>query len=78
MEKNISTKQQRGFPERFQGLRKQKNISQADLGKLWGTTPIATKARFEDRGLLCQFLEVEKVVGQDKIVVKKTDQSIFN
>lgn len=109
MEKNISTKQQGGFPERLQSLRKQKNLSQADLGKLVGvhyshvgryergisrpaadtlkrmadalgvsgdyliegTTEEAAKARFEDRELLCQFQEVEKLADEDKMVVKK-------
>lgn len=109
MEKNISTKPQGGFPERLQSLRKQKNLSQADLGKLVGvhyshvgryergisrpaadtlkrmadalgvsgdyliegTTEEAAKARFEDRELLCQFQEVEKLADEDKMVVKK-------
>jgi transcriptional regulator with XRE-family HTH domain len=109
MKKNIETKQQGGFPERLQGLRKQKNLSQADLGKLVGvhyshvgryergisrpaadtlkrmadalgvsgdyliegTTEEAAKARFEDRELLCQFQEVEKLADEDKMVVKK-------
>ncbi len=90
-------------------LRKQKNLSQANLGKLVGvhyshigryerkisrpaadtlkrladalgvsgdyliegTTEEAAKARFEDRELLCQFQEVEKLPEEDKMVVKK-------
>jgi transcriptional regulator with XRE-family HTH domain len=109
MEKNNGTKQQGGFPERLQSLRKQKNLSQADLGKLVGvhyshvgryergisrpaadtlkrmadalgvsgdyliegSTEEAAKARFEDRELLCQFQEVEKLADEDKMVVKK-------
>ncbi len=109
MKKNIETKQQGGFPERLQSLRKQKNLSQADLGKLVGvhyshvgryergisrpaadtlkrmadalgvsgdyliegTTKEAARARFEDRELLCQFQEVEKLADEDKMVVKK-------
>jgi transcriptional regulator with XRE-family HTH domain len=109
MKNNNSTKQQGGFAERLLQLRKQKNLSQADLGKLVGvhyshigryermisrpaadtlkrmadalgvsgdyliegTTEEAAKARFEDRELLCQFQEVEKLPDEDKMVVKK-------
>lgn len=97
------------FAERLRELRRQKNLSQTELGKLVGvhythigryergiskpaaetlnrlanvlgvsgdyliegTTTEAAKAKFEDRELLCQFQEVEKLPEEDKVVVKK-------
>jgi transcriptional regulator with XRE-family HTH domain len=93
----------------FLSLRKQKNLSQTELGKIVdvhyshigryergisrpaadtlkrmadalgvssdylieGTTADAAKAKFEDRELLLQFQEVEKLEEEDKQVVKK-------
>jgi transcriptional regulator with XRE-family HTH domain len=98
-----------GFSERLRELRKHKNLSQTELGKLVGVhyTHIgryergisrpaadtlkrladalgvsadyliegaveeAAKARFEDRELLRQFQEIEKLPEEDKLVVKK-------
>ena len=99
-----------GFAERLRSLRKQKNLSQTELGKLaelhythigrfergasrpssdtlkrladalnvtsdylleGETDNIAAKARFEDRELLRQFQEVEKLPEDDKHVIKK-------
>ena len=100
---------QSGFPERLRELRKQKDLSQAELGKLVGlhyihigryerglsrpgadtlkrlsdalgvsgdfllegSTDSVAKARFEDRELLRQFQEVEKLPEEDKMVIKK-------
>ncbi len=43
-----------------------------------GTTTEAAKAIFEDRELLCQFQEVEKLPDEDKMVVKKLIEAFFN
>ncbi len=97
-----------GFPERLRTLRKQKNLSQTELGQLAelhythigrfergasrpgsdtlkrladalgvsgdylleGATEEAAKARFEDRELLKQFQEVERLPAEDKYIVK--------
>ena len=97
-----------GFSERLRTLRKQKNLSQTELGQLAGlhythigrfergtsrpgsdtlkrladalgvsgdyllegATEEAAKARFEDRELLKQFQEVERLPAEDKHVVK--------
>jgi len=99
---------QNGFPERLRTLRRQKNLSQEELGKLAGvhfthvsryergisrpasdtlrrlanalgvtgdylldgSTEEAAKARFEDRDLLLQFQEVEKLQPEEKGLVK--------
>lgn len=98
-----------GFAERLKALRKQKNLSQTELGQLAGlhythigrfergasrpggdtlkrladalgvtsdyllegATDDAAKAKFEDRELLQQFQEVERLPDEDKTVVKK-------
>ena len=98
-----------GFAERLEALRKQKKLSQTELGKLAGVhfthlsryerglsmpaaatlkrladvlgvsvdylmegTPTeAAKANFEDRELLHQFQEIEKLDDDDKMVIKK-------
>lgn len=98
-----------GFAERLKALRKQKNLSQTELGQLAGlhythigrfergasrpggdtlkrladalgvtsdyllegATNDAAKAKFEDRELLQQFQEVERLPDEDKTVVKK-------
>jgi transcriptional regulator with XRE-family HTH domain len=98
-----------GFAGRLRSLRKQKNLSQTELGKLAelhythigrfergiampgsetlkrladvlgvtsdylleGSTNEAAKARFEDRELLQQFQEVERLPEEDKMVIKK-------
>ena len=98
-----------GFADRLRALRKQKNLSQTELGKLAelhythigrfergtsrpsgdtlkrladalevssdylldGSTEEAAKAKFEDRELLRQFQEVERLPEEDKTVVKK-------
>ncbi|MDZ7923282.1 MAG: helix-turn-helix transcriptional regulator [Marinagarivorans sp.] len=98
-----------GFSNRLRDLRKQKNISQTELGLLAGlhythigrfergssrpsgdtlkrlsdalgvsidyllegTTNEAAKAKFEDRELLQQFQEVERLPEEDKHVIKK-------
>jgi transcriptional regulator with XRE-family HTH domain len=97
-----------GFSKRLRMLRKQKNLSQTELGQLAGlhythigrfergtsrpgsdtlrrladalgvsgdcllagATEEAAKARFEDRELLKQFQEVERLPAEDKHVVK--------
>jgi transcriptional regulator with XRE-family HTH domain len=97
-----------GFAERLRMLRKQKNLSQTELGQLAGlhythigrfergtsrpgsdtlkrladalgvsgdyllegAAEEAAKARFEDRELLRQFQEVERLPAEDKHVVK--------
>lgn len=97
-----------GFAERLRTLRKQKDLSQTELGQLAGlhythigrfergtsrpgsdtlkrladalgvsgdyllegATEEAAKARFEDRELLKQFQEVERLPAEDKHVVK--------
>jgi transcriptional regulator with XRE-family HTH domain len=97
-----------GFSGRLRTLRKQKNLSQTELGQLAGlhythigrfergtsrpgsdtlrrladalgvsgdyllegATEEAAKARFEDRELLKQFQEVERLPAEDKHVVK--------
>lgn len=97
-----------GFPERLRELRRQKNLSQEELGRLAevhfthisryerglsrpssdtlkrlanalgvtgdylleGTTEEAARANFEDRELLLQFQEVERLEPQEKSVVK--------
>ena len=99
---------QDGFSERLRTLRKQKNLSQTELGQLAGlhythigrfergtsrpgsdtlkrvadalgvsgdyllegAAEEAAKARFEDRELLKQFQEVERLPAEDKHVVK--------
>ncbi len=99
---------QDGFSERLRALRKQKNLSQTELGQLAGlhythigrfergasrpgsdtlkrladalgvsgdyllegATEEAAKARFEDRELLKQFHEVERLPAEDKYIVK--------
>jgi len=104
-EKNIK---QSDFPQRFRMLRRQKNLSQAELGKIVGIhythigryerglskpnaetairlaealgvttdylidgeTDIVAKAKLEDRDLLNQFREIEKLTEKDKSVVK--------
>jgi transcriptional regulator with XRE-family HTH domain len=96
------------FPERLRTLRKQKDLSQTELGQLAalhythigrfergasrpgsdtlkrladalgvsgdylleGAAEEAAKARFEDRELLKQFQEVERLPAEDKHVVK--------
>lgn len=98
-----------GFAERLRTLRKQKNLSQTELGQLAGlhythigrfergasrpsgdtlkrladalgvssdyllegASDEAAKARFEDRELLWQFQEVERLPEEDKLVIKK-------
>jgi transcriptional regulator with XRE-family HTH domain len=98
-----------GFAQRLRELRKQKNLSQTELGQLAelhythigrfergtsrpsgdtlkrladalgvtsdylldGAADEAAKARFEDRELLRQFQEVERLPDEDKHVVKK-------
>jgi transcriptional regulator with XRE-family HTH domain len=98
-----------GFAERIKALRKQKNLSQTELGQLAelhythigrfergasrpsgdtlkrladalgvtsdylleGSTDEAAKAKFEDRELLQQFQEVERLPDEDKTVIKK-------
>jgi transcriptional regulator with XRE-family HTH domain len=98
-----------GFAERLRTLRKQKNLSQTELGQLAGlhythigrfergasrpsgdtlkrladalgvssdyllegASDEAAKARFEDRELLRQFQEVERLPEEDKLVIKK-------
>jgi transcriptional regulator with XRE-family HTH domain len=98
-----------GFAERLRTLRKQKNLSQTELGHLAelhythigrfergasrpsgdtlmrladalgvtsdylleGATEDAAKAKFEDRELLKQFQEVERLPEEDKNVIKK-------
>lgn len=98
-----------GFAQRLRELRKQKNLSQTELGQLAelhythigrfergtsrpsgdtlkrladalgvtsdylldGAADEAAKARFEDRELLKQFQEVERLPDEDKHVVKK-------
>lgn len=98
-----------GFAERLRTLRKQKNLSQTELGQLTGlhythigrfereasrpsgdtlkrladalgvssdyllegASDEAAKARFEDRELLRQFQEVERLPEEDKLVIKK-------
>jgi len=107
--KNKENKTEEGFAARLLSLRKQKNLSQTELGKIVdvhyshigryergisrpaadtlkrmadalgvsgdylieGTTADAAKAKFEDRELLLQFQEVEKLEEEDKQVVKK-------
>ena len=97
-----------GFPERLRQLRRQRNLSQAQLAELAsvhvnhlgryereesqpsadalkrladalgvstdylfeGASDTAAKARFEDRELLRQFQEVEKLPDEDKTLVK--------
>ncbi len=109
MNKNNNTKNLGGFPERLLSLRKQKNLSQTELGKLVsihyshigryergvsrpaadtlkrladalgvsgdylieGSLKAAASAKFEDRELLYQFQEVEKLSDEDKMVIKK-------
>lgn len=99
---------QNDFPRRFRQLRRQKNLSQAELGKIVGIhythigryerglskpnsetvkrlaealgvttdyliegeTDEVAKARLEDRELLNQFREIEKLPENDKSVVK--------
>jgi len=101
-------KQVDGFAERLRTLRKQKNLSQTELGNLAkihythigrfergaahpgsdtlrrladalgissdylldGATQDAAKAKFEDRELLKQFQEVERLPEEDKNVIK--------
>jgi transcriptional regulator with XRE-family HTH domain len=108
MKKNVSSVQHSGFPERLLSLRRQKKLSQTDLGRvvgvhyshigryergisrpvadtlkrmadalgvsadylIEGTMEEAAKARLEDRELLFQFQEVEKLADEDKTVVK--------
>jgi len=98
-----------GFAARLRALRKQKNLSQTELGQLAGlhythvgrfergialpgsdtlkrladslgvtsdyllegATEDAAKAKFEDRELLRQFQEVERLPEEDKNVIKK-------
>jgi len=98
-----------GFAERIKALRKQKNLSQTELGQLAGlhythigrfergasrpsgdtlkrladalgvtsdyllegSTDEAAKAKFEDRELLQQFQEVERLPDEDKTVINK-------
>jgi len=98
-----------GFAGRLKALRKQKNLSQTELGQLAGlhythigrfergtsrpsgdtlkrladalgvtsdyllegSTDEAAKAKFEDRELLQQFQEVERLPDEDKTVIKK-------
>ncbi len=107
--KSKKKKTEDGFAARLLSLRKQKNLSQTELGKLVGvhyshigryelgisrpaadtlkrmadalgvsgdyliegTTTDAAKAKFEDRELLLQFQEVDKLQEEDKQVVKK-------
>lgn len=107
--KNKENNTEEGFATRLLSLRKQKNLSQTELGKIVGvhyshigryergisrpaadtlkrmadalgvsgdyliegTTADAAKAKFEDRELLLQFQEVEKLQEEDKQVVKK-------
>lgn len=97
-----------GFPERLRALRKQKSLSQTELGQvaglhythvgrfergtsrpggdtlkrladalgvtsdylLEGAAEEAAKARLEDRELLKQFQEVDRLPAEDKHVVK--------
>ncbi len=104
-----SDKMPDGFPERLRELRKQKKMSQSELGKLAGIhythvgryerglsrpssdtlqrlsvilevssdyliegkTEKAARVKLEDRDLLQQFREVEKLAEDDKLVVKK-------
>jgi transcriptional regulator with XRE-family HTH domain len=106
---NKENQTEAGFAARLLSLRKQKNLSQTELGKIVdvhyshigryergisrpaadtlkrmadalgvssdylieGTTADAAKAKFEDRELLLQFQEVEKLEEEDKQVVKK-------
>lgn len=103
-----AAKDKNGFPDRLRQLRRQKNLSQAELGKLVGlhathiaryeggvsrpaadslkrladalgvsgdylidgSTEAAIQAKFEDRELLWQFQEVEKLPESDKLVIK--------
>jgi len=98
-----------GFAERLRELRKQKGLSQSELGErvevhythigryergvsrpaadtlkrladalgvsgdylLEGAVEEAARARFEDRELLQQFQEIEKLPEEDKVVVKR-------
>ena len=98
-----------GFAQRLRELRKQKDLSQTELGErvgvhythigryergvsrpgadtlkrladalgvsgdylLEGAVEEAARARFEDRELLRQFQEVEKLPEEDKVVVKR-------
>lgn len=98
-----------GFPQRLRELRKRKDLSQTELGRLAGlhythigrfergasrpsgdtlkrladaldvtsdylldgASDTAAKARFEDRDLLRQFQEVERLPDEDKHVIKK-------
>lgn len=99
---------QNDFSHRFRLLRKQRNLSQAQLGKIVGIhythigryerglskpnsetakrlaealgvttdylidgeTDVVAKAKLEDRDLLNQFREIEKLTEKDKTVVK--------
>jgi transcriptional regulator with XRE-family HTH domain len=103
------TEKLEGFAQRLRDLRKQKNLSQTELGQLAelhythigrfergssrpsgdtlkrladalgvtsdylldGAADETAKARFEDRELLKQFQEVERLPDEDKNVVKK-------
>jgi transcriptional regulator with XRE-family HTH domain len=98
-----------GFPQRLRELRRQKNLSQTELGEkagvhythiskyergvstpsvetirglaealgvstdflMDGDTQDAARARFQDRELLRQFQEVEKLPEEDKDLVKR-------
>jgi DNA-binding XRE family transcriptional regulator len=71
------------FAARLRQLRKQKNLSQADLAKIVGvhynhigryergSSRPSAEADFEDRDLLRMFQEIQKLDQEDKRVVKK-------
>ena len=105
---DVSTARNQGFSERLRDLRKQRQLSQTQLGEqigihythvgryergtsmpnsetlkrlaealgvtgdylLDGASDIVARARLEDRELLQQFQEVEKLGDEDKRVVK--------
>lgn len=105
----VKTPLPNGFAERLRELRKQKGLSQTELGErvevhythigryargvsrpaadtlkrladalgvsgdylLEGAVEEAARARFEDRELLQQFQEIEKLPEEDKAVVKR-------
>lgn len=105
----VKTRLPNGFAERLRELRKQKGLSQTELGErvevhythigryergvsrpaadtlkrladalgvsgdylLEGAVEEAARARFEDRELLQQFQEIEKLPEEDKAVVKR-------
>jgi len=104
-----------GFASRLHELRRQKNLSQTELGQradlhythigryergearptadalkrladaldvtgdylLEGSTTDAARARFEDRDLMLQFQQVEKLPAEDKELVKKVVEAFL-